>query len=1084
MNYCELIQGIIIVLLIGGCCLSATGQGKARMAEIKGRVADGRTGTALAGASVFALDTSAGTLSDSRGRFALTLAYGTYMIVVSLPGYRDAEIEIEVDASLSGEIFEVMLDPETGKSDETPVSVPVQAGNVEGTGGKRIEKRETGRQVSSESVGRGEAGKTEVKGGVTDGRTGRMLSGVSVFALDTSVGTVSDDGGAFVLTLAGGKYTLVAALPGYINAEFELKVDASLSGKPLKVTLNPEPGKPDMAVVADTAKARKATRDPETGKPETAVVAERVAVNEIKRLPVASASVQGNVPDAGRDPVRTAMEQSRVEKTDDKARATDGKARKPDSSGGKTEIKGTVTDANTGTGLAGASILTLDTSEGAVSNNEGRFVIPLARGKHTIVVSFVGYQDAEIEVTANDSSANAMLDVTLDPAAEELEAVVISTTEGAKKVRNVNMGVERLTIKEIQRLPVLMGEVDVLKAIQRLPGVQPAAEGGSGFSVRGGSPDQNLILLDNATVYNASHLMGFFSVFNNDVVGGLELYKGDLPLKYGGRLSSLLSVHGKTEMPQHGLQGSGGIGLIATRLTLEGAIGSRTSWILGGRRSYADIFLPLSKDESLRNSSIYFYDMNAKLTHRFTNGDRLELNGYYGGDRFGSDIGKFRYGNFAASLGWRHIFSPSSRSRISFNISDYSYNVASNLESVDATWDAGIRDYTLQADFDHDIGGITGVNYGITSTFHRFNPGHVTVTGYADYEVQGGKAIAHAIYLSNEHKLTDRFTLRYGLRLSMFMNMGEQIMFLYDEKHKVRDSIHYAAGNIYNTYIRPEPRAGMVFMLGGRSSLKANYARNVQFVQLAENSSAGSPVNVWFPVSPNIKPQTVDMYSAGYFRNFGRNVYEVSFEAYYKKLSGVIDFAEHAQLLLNPYLEGDIRTGDGQAYGMELMLKKNSGKLTGFFNYTLSRSERTIPEINGGKTYLAPFDKTHAVNIAANYEFSAKLHASASWVFSTGTPTTYPTGRFEINGEYFPIYSGRNEYRKPAYHRLDLSLTYIPHPYSVRRWKSEWNISLYNAYGRKNPWLIRYSQVQSSTPQSEMTYLFRFVPSLTYNFKF
>ncbi|MDR2465854.1 MAG: TonB-dependent receptor, partial [Prevotellaceae bacterium] len=701
-----LIEGIIIVLLICGCCHSAIGQGKVRKAEIKGKVTDGRTGAALAGASIFALDTSVGTISDSGGRFELTLAYGTYMIVVSLPGYRDMEIEIVADALLSGEIFEVTLDP-ASESDGTPVSVPVRAGDIEDTGSKRVGESDAGRRVGGEPVGRVEVGKMEVKGEIADSRTGRMLSGVSVFALDTPVGTVSDDRGVFVLTLAYGTYMIVVSLQGYRDAEFELAVDASLSGNPLKVTL-----------------------DPEIGESDAAVVAERAAAGEIKRLPVASASVRGNMPDAGLVPVRAATEQGKVEKTDRKAEKTDRKAE-------RTEIKGTVTDANTGIALAGASILKLGTSEGAVSSNDGHFVLPLARGKHTIVVSFVGYQDAEMEVAAGDSSANAMLEVTLDPAAEELEAVVISAADGAKNVKNVNMGVERLTIKEIQRLPVLMGEVDVLKAIQRLPGVQAAAEGGSGFSVRGGSPDQNLILLDNSTVYNASHLMGFFSVFNNDVVGGLELYKGDLPLKYGGRLSSLLSVHGKTEMPQHGVQGSGGIGIIATRLTLEGALGSRTSWILGGRRSYADVFLPLSKDESLRHSSIYFYDMNAKLTHRFANGDRLELNGYYGGDRFGSDIGKFRYGNFAASIGWRHIFSPSSRSRISLNISDYSYNIASDLESVDATWDAGIRDYTLQADFDHDIGSSTEVNYGITSTFHRFNPGHVTVTGYADYEVQG-----------------------------------------------------------------------------------------------------------------------------------------------------------------------------------------------------------------------------------------------------------------------------------------------------------------------------------------------------------
>jgi hypothetical protein len=752
--------------------------------------------------------------------------------------------------------------------------------------------------------------------------------------------------------------------------------------------------------------------------------------------------------------------------------------------GRKTEIKGRVTDSRTGAVLAGASVFVSDMSEGTVCDNRGRFVLTLPYGKHTLAVSFVGYRNAETEITAGASSSNKTLELTLDAETEELDAVVISAQDRGENVRSVNMGVEKLTIKEIQRMPVLMGEVDVLKAIQLLPGVQPTVEGGSGFSVRGGSPDQNLILLDNATVYNASHLMGFFSVFNNDVVSGLELYKGDLPLKYGGRLSSLLSVHGRTEMPQRALQGTGGIGLISSRLTLEGAAGKRTSWLVGGRRSYADVFLALSSEEALRKSSIYFYDLNAKLTHRFSNGDRLEFNGYYGKDLFGSDVGTFSYGNYVASLMWRHKFSPSIHSRISLNLSNYSYGLGSEIESMESTWDAGIRDYAFQADFDHEIGNNMKLNYGVTSILHRFNPGHVTVVGYPDYDIQGSRAMENAVYLSNEHKLSERFSIRYGIRLSMFMNMGEQTLFRYDDDHKVKDSVYYASGKIYNTYVRPEPRAGAVFMLDGESSVKANYARNVQFIQLAENSSAGSPINVWFPASPNIKPQTVDMYSAGYFRNFNRNTYEASVELYWKKLSGVIDFAEHAQLLLNPYLEGDVRTGTGKAYGMELMLRKNSGRLTGFVNYTLSRSERTIPEVNKGRTYLAPYDKTHAVNVAVSYEFSKKLSAAATWVFTTGTPTTYPTGRFEVNGEYFPVYSGRNEYRKPAYHRLDLSLTYIPRPDSRRRLNGEWNLSVYNAYGRKNPWLITYSQVRSMTPQAEMTYLFRFVPSITYNFKF
>ncbi|MDR3245118.1 MAG: TonB-dependent receptor [Prevotellaceae bacterium] len=745
----------------------------------------------------------------------------------------------------------------------------------------------------------------------------------------------------------------------------------------------------------------------------------------------------------------------------------------------KVEIKGVVTDAKTGEFLVGASIFIKETSKGIVSGKDGSYTLLLDKGNYVICGAFVGYQTKEFNVVINKSQ---ILDIHLEPNIQELESVVVSGRDKSENVTSVNMGVERMSIKEIQRLPVLMGEVDVLKAIQLLPGVQATAEGGSGFSVRGGSPDQNLILLDNTTVYNASHLLGFFSVFNNDVVSGLELFKGDLPLKYGGRLSSLLSVDTKSDIPQQ-FQGTGGVGLISARLMLEGNAGDRTSWLIGGRRSYADIFLAFAKEEALRKSSVYFYDMNAKISHRFSPKDKIELSGYYGKDMFSAEVGQFDYGNAAASLIWRHSFSGKWFSRISLNTSNYGYGLGSDMEDMEANWEAGIFDLVFTADFDTHISKLWNLNYGISTTLHRFSPGHVSVNGYPDYEVQGSRALEHGVYLSNEQKLTNRLSLRYGLRWSVFQNFGATTIFGYNDNHEVRDSTYYSGG-IYNAYGRLEPRIGGVYLINGSSSVKANYARNVQFIQLAENSSAGSPINVWFPASPNIRPQTVDMISAGYFRNFKNNMYETSVEVYYKDLNGVIDFAEHADLLLNQYLEGDVRTGTGRAYGSEFMIKKNSGKLTGFVNYTLSRSERTIPEINKGKTYLAPYDKTHAVNIAVNYDFSKKINVSATWVFASGVPTTYPTGRFEISGEYFPVYSGRNEYHKPAYHRLDLSLNYIPKPDSKKRWKGEWNLSIYNAYGRKNPWLITYSQVKTATPTSDMVYLFRFVPSITYNFKF
>ncbi|MDR1582600.1 MAG: TonB-dependent receptor [Prevotellaceae bacterium] len=745
----------------------------------------------------------------------------------------------------------------------------------------------------------------------------------------------------------------------------------------------------------------------------------------------------------------------------------------------KIELKGILTDINTGEALAGVSVFAKGTSNGTVSDDKGRYVLPLNKGNYLICAVFIGYETKELSLDLNISQT---IDIQLNPNVQELETVTVLGRDKDANVTSVNMGVERMNIKEIQRLPVLMGEVDVIKAIQLLPGVQATAEGGSGFSVRGGSPDQNLILLDNTTVYNASHLLGFFSVFNNDVVSGLELFKGDLPLKYGGRLSSLLSVETKSDKPQ-GFQGTGGVGLISARLMLEGNVDDRTSWLIGGRRSYADIFLTFAKDEALRHSSVYFYDMNAKISHRFSAKDRVELSGYYGKDMFSAEIGQFNYGNATASLTWKHTISQKWFSRVSLNTSKYGYGLGSDMEGMEAYWDAGIFDIAFNANFDMHISKLWNLNYGISSILHRFSPGHVSVIGYPDYEVQGSRALEHAVYLSNEQKLTKKLTLRYGLRWSIFQNLGQIIIFDYDNNHKVRDSTYYNSG-IYNTYGRIEPRIGSVFLIDGNSSVKANYARNVQYIQLAENSSAGSPVNIWFPASPNIKPQIVDMFSTGYFRNFRNNVYETSVEMYYKNLTGVIDFAEHANLLLNQYLEGDIRIGTGRAYGIEFMVRKNSGKLTGFVNYTLSRSERTVPEVNNGKTYLAPYDKTHAINIALNYDFSKKLNVSATWVFASGTPTTYPTGRFEIDGIYFPIYSGHNEYRRPAYHRLDLSLTLIPKPDSKKRWKGEWNFSLYNAYGRKNPWLITYSQVKTTTPTADMIYLFQFVPSVTYNFKF
>jgi Outer membrane receptor proteins, mostly Fe transport len=720
-------------------------------------------------------------------------------------------------------------------------------------------------------------------------------------------------------------------------------------------------------------------------------------------------------------------------------------------------IQGKITDSQSNVGLIGATIFVTETKTGTMADESGNYSISLSPGIYIFRISYVGYETLETEVNTQSSRWDFELKSDI-----RLKEIIVSSRRKEENLLSLTMGVERLNIQEIKTMPALMGEVDILKAIQLLPGVQTASEGGSGFSVRGGSPDQNLIVLDNTTVYNPSHLMGFFSIFNNDIISGIELYKGDIPFRFGGRLSSLLEVNTKSEIPSR-FGGTGGIGLISSRLMLEGPIGEKTSYMVGGRRSYADLFLKLSSDENIRSAHIYFYDTNLKLSHRLSDSDKLDFNFYYGLDDFGAQPGAFKYGNLASSLIWNRVFSEDLFGKFSLNFSDYNYSLGNKLEGAQMKWTSRITDWALRADFYHILSKSSELNYGLASIFHDFQPGKVVMSNLPEYNVPGSKALEHSAYLSNKQTLSEKWSLKYGARLTLFQNI---------------DPVHH-------NYFVAEPGISTVYRVNEVSSFKASYNHNTQFMQLANNSASGSPLDIWFTAGPNIKPQKVIMYSVGYFRNFNDNMFETSVELYYKDLKNVIDFAEHARLILNENLESEVRAGKGKAYGIELMAKKNSGRLTGFVNYTLSRSERTIAEINEGKTYLAPYDKTHSLNVLASYEINKKVNVSATWVFASGTPTTYPTGRFALGEEYFPIYSGRNEYRKPNYHRLDLSLNYIPNPDSKKFWKSEWNFSLYNAYNKKNPWIIYYDQDDiSGMPYAEMLYLFGVIPSITYNFKF
>lgn len=753
----------------------------------------------------------------------------------------------------------------------------------------------------------------------------------------------------------------------------------------------------------------------------------------------------------------------------------------------KCTVSGSVRDGNDGEDLIGAQISVAGTKIGAVTNAYGFYSLSLPKGKYTLTFSYVGYVKKEIEV---DLIADQKQNVELDFNARELKEVVVSAESRNANVSKPEMSVEKLSAKAIKTIPALMGEVDVIKAIQLLPGVQSTSEGSSGFSVRGGSHDQNLILLDEATVYSASHLMGFFSVFNNDAVKDVTLYKGDIPATFGGRLSSLMDIRTKDGNNQR-FTGTGGLGLISSRLTLEGPIGSdKASFLVAGRRTYADLFLKLSNDKDIRDNTLYFYDMNAKVNYRINDNNRIYIAGYFGKDNFSTRFAGMDFGNKTLSARWNHIFSPKLFSNFTLIGSFYDYYLKMELsDQLNEAWKSKMQDYGVKADFSYLPNPNNNIKFGYNATYHKFVPGE---GGGLDEDAIIGQisfpkeyALEHAAYIANEMTIAEKLKLKYGLRYSVFQNIANGEELNYMKNYEVEYTKKYDKGDFYKTQSQLEPRLGALYLFNDENSVKASYSRTAQYIQLASNSAAGSPLDVWFQASQNVKPQLCDQYALGYFRNFANNEYEVSTEVYYKNMKDVVDFKDHAQLFGNEDIEKELRFGKGYSYGFELMLRKNSGRLNGWISYTFAKSERKIDEINDGRWYRSPYDKPHNISIVGNYEISPKWTISANWVYASGTPVTYPTGRFLVENSYVPIYSGRNEYRFPDYHRLDLSATcQLSKPGS--KFRSELNFSLYNAYGRKNPWTILFKQEpdQPDTSYAEIVYLFTFIPSITWNFTF
>jgi hypothetical protein len=748
-------------------------------------------------------------------------------------------------------------------------------------------------------------------------------------------------------------------------------------------------------------------------------------------------------------------------------------------------LSGVIKDATDGETLIGATVYVTEVSRGSVTNVYGFYSLSLPRGTYNLRISYLGYESLEVKINLQE---NLTGNYELVPSSIAMAEIVVSGRRRDENVTETNMSSIQLSSDAIKKVPAFMGEVDLLKTIQMLPGVQNVAEGFSGFSVRGGATDHNLILLDEAVVYNASHLLGFFSVFNSDAIKDMSIHKGDIPAQHGGRLASLLDIRMRDGNMKN-FAVTGGIGSIASRLTVEGPIvREKASFMLSGRRTYADMFLGLSGDSLLSNNSLYFYDLNMKGNYIINNNHRLYISGYYGRDVFNfQDIVDMNWGNATQTIRWNFIINDRMFSNTSLIYSDYQYRLGFNQGITGYKWDSGITDYGIKSDFTFYMDPDNTIRFGGQIFRHKFQPGVIRITANDNnIQIPRNSSLEYVLYGSNEQTLSDRLSLQYGLRFVAYQNIGEAKVYDFDENNEPTGYTRYAKGETYNTSAGLEPRLSAAFRLNQVSSLKTSYSRTRQYMQLASNSSAGMPTDVWFPVSPNVKPQVSDQAAIGYFRNLNDNMFETSAEVYYKYMQNQIDFRDNANIYFNEKMEGEIRTGMAEAYGMELMVRKVEGRLTGWVSYTFSRAQRKISEINDNNWYNANYDKPQNFSLVLNHDLGRRWDIGLNWVYTSGAPVTLPTGRWEYGGVIMPGYSERNGYRLPAYHRLDLSATVQLNKGRNSRLNHELNLSVYNAYNRKNPFTIYFEPEQDNSynMSAKQLSLFGIVPSATWNFRF
>ena len=745
----------------------------------------------------------------------------------------------------------------------------------------------------------------------------------------------------------------------------------------------------------------------------------------------------------------------------------------------KTTVNGTVKDKLSGESIFGAVIKIDQLANVVVSSNEyGFFAISLPKGKYDLRISFVGYEEKRIPITLNDPLS---IPVFLE-SKNQLAEVVVESKRKDDNLIKAQMGTETLNMKSISKVPVIFGEKDVLKTIQLLPGVKSAGEGNSGFYVRGGASDQNLILLDEAPVYNASHLLGFFSTFNSDAIKDATLIKGNAPAQYGGRLSSVLDVKMK-EGNSKNYTVNGGLGLISSRLSIEGPIQEdKSSFILSGRRTYADVFLKAT--DKFKDNILYFYDFNAKANYKIDDKNRVYFSGYFGKDELGLGSSfRINWGNKTGTIRWNRVISNKLFLNTSFIYSDYNYDVSLKNGETKFNVNSNIKDANIKQDYTFYLNPKNTIRFGFNSILHTITPSIFSGTVNNNVNKVGRNGLENAVYFNNNFRANQQLIIDYGFRVSAYSIMGGDVYNLYNGNEKI-SSISLQKNSFGKTYLNLEPRITSNYRLNDFSSIKVAYARNVQHLHLLSNATASNPSDQWIGDSYNIKPELADQTSLGYTRNFKNNTYELSAEVYYKSMQNQLDYKDGTNINTIADVESALLYGIGRAYGFELLAKKKIGLFSGWISYTLSKTERKIEGINGGNWYNAKQDRTHDLSIVTIIELNSKWSVSGVFVYNTGNAVTFPTGKYSLGGQTIYQYANRNANRMPNYHRLDLSVTYE----NLNRKKQErsWNFSLYNVYGRENAYRISFQDdpLDNSKTQIIQTALFRWVPSITYNFKF